>query len=199
VFQAFKNIFKAYFVTGLLVLGPLVISIYIVKAIVDAADSALQTQKWLPFEIPGLGFILALVIILLSGFLAKNVFGRFLFASLGDLITRVPVVGGVYSSSKQIFEALFGGSKGQFGRVVMIQYPHPESWTLAFVTSETVPKEVKALQSNDLISVYVPTSPNPTSGFYLYVPRAQALDTQLSVEQAFKIILSLGMVQQRGH
>jgi uncharacterized membrane protein len=82
---------------------------------------------------------------------------------------------------------------------VMIQYPHPQSWTLAFVTSETVPKEVKALQSNDLISVYVPTSPNPTSGFYLYVPRAQALDTQLSVEQAFKIILSLGMVQQRGH
>ena len=192
--NAIKRIFKSYFLTGLLVLGPLVISGYIIKAIIETADTALNTANWLPFPIPGLGIVLALGIILLAGFLGRNVIGRFVFSSAGEIIGRVPVIGGIYSSTKQVFEALLGNKNRHFGRVVLVEYPHSQSWTLAFVTAEEAPKEIQAVSKNSLISVYVPTTPNPTSGFFLFVPRDRTVETSMTVDAGFKLILSLGIV-----
>lgn len=190
-----KRIFRTYFLTGLLVLGPLVISGYIIKIIIETTDNILVTDRWLP--IPGLGFLIAIAIILLAGFLGKNVLGKYLFSGAGDLMIRIPVVGTIYSSTKQVFETLLGGQNKQFGRVVLINYPHAESWTLAFVTAENAPAEVQKLVKDPLLSVYVPTTPNPTSGFYMYIPKSKALATQINVDSAFKIIVSLGLVHAK--
>ena len=187
-----KRIFRIYFLTGLLVLGPLVISGYIIKVIIETTDNILVTDRWLP--IPGLGVLIAVGIILLAGFLGKNVLGRYLFAGAGDVMVRIPIIGTIYSSTKQVFETLFGGTNKQFGRVVLINYPHQESWTLAFVTAENAPSEVQKLIKEPLLSVYVPTTPNPTSGFYMYIPKSKALATQMNVDEAFKVIVSLGLV-----
>jgi uncharacterized membrane protein len=187
-----KRIFKSYFLTGLLVLGPLVISGFIIKVIIETTDNILVTDKWLP--IPGLGILAALVIILFAGFLGKNVLGKYLFTGAGDILIKIPIIGAIYSSSKQVFEAILGGQQKKFGRVVLINYPHEHSWTLAFVTSETVPTEVQKLVSDPLLSVYVPTTPNPTSGFYMYIPKSKAFETDMEVDDAFKTILSLGLV-----
>jgi uncharacterized membrane protein len=187
-----KRIFKSYFLTGLLVLGPLVISGFIVKVIIETTDNILVTDKWLP--IPGLGILAALVIILFAGFLGKKVLGKYLFTGAGDILIKIPIIGAIYSSSKQVFEAILGGQQKKFGRVVLINYPHEKSWTLAFVTAEEVPSEVQKLVSEPLLSVYVPTTPNPTSGFYMYIPKSKALETHMEVDDAFKTILSLGLV-----
>ncbi len=196
--NAIKNFFKLYFIAGLLVLGPLVISVWLVKFIVQSTDEALLTSQWLPFPIPGLGVVAAMAIILIAGFLGRNVLGRWIFAGTGEVFAHIPVIGTIYSSSKQVFESLLGDHHKNFGRVVLIQYPHPGTYTLAFVTSENVPTKVQKLVAEKLISVYVPTTPNPTSGFYLYVPQAQAKPTDMRVEEAFKVIVSLGMVKQKG-
>jgi uncharacterized membrane protein len=176
------------------VLGPLAVSYYIIKLIVDAADNALATGKWLPFDIPGLGLLIAIVIILVAGFLGKNVIGRYLFVGAGDVIVKIPVVGSIYSSTKQVFETLFGSQNRHFGRVVLINYPHTESWTLAFVTAEEPPEKIQNLFPEKVLSVYVPTTPNPTSGFYIFVPVTKTKPTRLTVDEAFKIIVSLGLV-----
>jgi uncharacterized membrane protein len=196
MFQTLKRVFRAYFLTGLLVLGPLVISVYVIKIIIDTADNVFVTNRWLP--LPGLGVFVALLLILLAGFLAKNVLGRFLFAGAGDVIARIPIIGGIYSSTKQVFEALLGNGNSQFGRVVLIPYPHNETFTLAFVTSETIPSHIQKLFPEPVLSVYVPTTPNPTSGFFLYVAKSKVRDTQFSVDTAFKEILSLGMARSGG-
>jgi uncharacterized membrane protein len=194
MFQALKNIFKAYFLTGLLVLGPLAISYYVIKLIVDAADSTLATSKWAPINVPGFGLLIAIVIILFSGFLGKNVLGRYLFVGAGDVIRKIPVVGSIYSSTKQVFETLFDSEKRTFGRVVLVNYPHLESWSLAFVTSEEPPNKIENLFPEKVLSVYIPTTPNPTSGFYIFVPVSKTRPTSLTVDEAFKIIVSLGLV-----
>lgn len=194
MFRSLKNIFKSYFVAGLLVLGPLVISGYVIKIIIEWADGTLQTTRWFPFPIPGLGVIIAIAIILFAGFLGRNLIGKYIFASAGELLTKIPVIGGIYSSVRQLFESLFSDHQKSFGRVVLVPYPHSATWTLAFVTSETVPAGVQSLVPERLLSVYVPTTPNPTSGFYIYVPHSQAKATNFTVEEAFKIIVSLGLV-----
>jgi uncharacterized membrane protein len=195
VLKGLKTIFRVYFLTGLLVLGPLLISILIVKAVVEGTDNALQTARWLPVNVPGLGIIAAILIIFLAGFLGKNVFGKYIFSGAGELLERLPVIGSIYSSTKQVFETLLGDQNKNFGRVVLINYPSEVSWTLAFVTAESAPSQVQKVLKEDLLSVYVPTTPNPTSGFYMYVPRAKALPTDLTVDEAFKIIVSLGLAK----
>ena len=192
-----KNIFKSYFVAGLLVLGPVVISLYFIQTVIQGTDSVLQTSKWFPFPIPGLGFLIALIIILLAGFLGKNVFGKFIFTTAGEVLTRIPVIGAVYSSMKQVFDTLLSDRHKSFGRVVLIPYPHETTWTLAFVTAEGVPSEIQNQFSETMVSVYVPTTPNPTSGFYLYVPEEKTKIVEMSVEQAFKTVVSLGLVQAK--
>jgi uncharacterized membrane protein len=196
MFKRLKNIFKAYFVAGLLVLGPLVISVYFIQTVIQGTDAILQTSKWFPFPIPGLGVAIAIIIILIAGFLGRNVFGKFIFTTAGDVFTHIPVIGTIYSSIQQVFDTLLGDRQQHFGRVVLIEYPHSESWTLAFVTSDEVFSEVQKEFQEKMISVYVPTTPNPTSGFYLFVKESKTKPCALTVQQAFKVIVSLGIVNK---
>ena len=195
MFSALKRIFKSYFIAGLLLLGPLVISIYVLRVIIQAADSTLRTSQWLPVPIPGLGVLIGVCLILVAGFVGKNYLGRILFSSAGELFSRIPLVGAVYSSTRQVFETLLGSSNRQFGRVVIIPYPNDFSWTLAFVTAENLSPEIQSKFSEKMISVYVPTTPVPTAGFYLYVPTTKTISTSMSVDDAFKIIISIGLAQ----
>ncbi len=198
MFKSIKDVFKTYFVTGLIVLGPLFISIWILKAIVTGADETIQAQHWIGVDIPGLGILVALVIILIAGFLGKNVLGRLVFVGTTELLRKIPIIGPLYTSTQQVFDTLLGGQAKQFGRVVLIQYPIESTWAPAFVTNETVPQEVQGLFSQKMLSVYVPTTPNPTSGFYLYVPVEKTKETDLSVEDALKLIISMGLIRHEG-
>jgi len=198
MWQGLKQIFKSYFVTGLLVLVPLFVSVRIVTWVIRTTDEMVATSAWMPFYIPGLGLVFAIVVILLAGFIGRNVVGRYLFNSTGEILNRIPVVGAIYSSTRQLMETVLGGSqKNKFGRVVLVEYPHPGSQTIAFVTSETVPQEILGFFPEPFLSVYVPTTPNPISGFYLYVPASKAKQVPMSVEEAFKLVVSLGLVPPR--
>jgi uncharacterized membrane protein len=195
MWQGLKQIFKSYFVTGLLVLVPLFVSVRIFTWVIRSTDEMLATAQWMPYYVPGLGLLLALAIILIAGFIGRNVVGRYLFNSTGEIINHIPFVGTIYSSTRQLMETVLGGStKNKFGRVVLVEYPHPGAQTIAFVTSESVPQEVAHFFSEPHLSVYIPTTPNPISGFYLYVPVAKARQVSMSVEEAFKLVVSLGLV-----
>jgi uncharacterized membrane protein len=198
MWNSLKNIFKMYFITGLLVLGPLVISVYFIQTLIQGTDAVLQTSKWIPFQVPGAGVLLALIIILLAGFIGRNVFGKYIFSSAGEVLTHIPVIGTIYTSIQQVFDTLLGDRHKHFGRVVLIEYPHSGSWSMAFVTSDVVLPQIQKHFTEKMISVYVPTTPNPTSGFYLFVPEVKTKPCALTVEQAFKTIVSLGLVHGRG-
>jgi uncharacterized membrane protein len=165
----------------------------LVKSIAQFADTALQTSTWLPFTIPGLGLVVSLVIILLAGFLGRNLFGRYIFKYSHEFLTRVPVFGPLYNSIAQVFETILSNKNRSFSRAVLVPYPSDKTWALAFVTSENAPDEIQKLSADKLICVFVPTTPNPTSGFYLYVPEKNAKPTHYTVEQALKIVVTLGM------
>ncbi len=194
MWKSTKKVFKDYFLAGILVLGPLTICYLVVRAIIEGADNALNTAGWMPVRIPGIGVLVALIIILFAGFLGRNLFGRYLFNATADVLGRVPILGNIYKSTRQVFQTLFVNQGNHFSRVVLIEFPSRIGWSLAFVTSEVVPIEVQKLFSEKLLSVYVPTTPIPTNGFYIYLAQKDVRDTELSVEQAFKIIVSLGLV-----
>lgn len=198
MFSRVQDFIKTNFFAGILFLAPLCITFYVFKLIVDTADESLRTAEWMPLYIPGIGIAVAFIIILATGFLGRNVLGRFVFSSAGELIRKIPVVGAVYASTKQVFETFIGDSKKNFGRVVMVSFPHSESWMIAFVISETAPREVQKSLKEPMLAVFVPTSPNPTSGFNLYIPASKTIPTQLKVDEAFKIILALGAGPVKG-
>lgn len=197
--KALKKLFKENFLTGILVIGPLAVCYLVVKAVIDGADSFLQTSKWLPFQVPGFGFLISILIILAAGFFGRNFLGKYFFSLTGDVLSRVPVLGGVYKSIKQVFETLFINRAQHFSRVVLVSFPSHIGQTLAFVTSEEVPPEIQKMFPEPMLSVYLPTSPIPTNGFYVFIPKKDVRETTLNVEQAFKIIISLGLAKPHGH
>jgi uncharacterized membrane protein len=189
-----KKLFKDYFLTGILFLGPLAIVLFVVKTVIEGADNILQTSRWLPVHVPGLGVLLSLAIILVAGFLGRNLLGRYVFSTASGMITHLPFLGGVYKSVKQVFETLFVNHEKHFSRVVLIPFPGPGGWTLAFVTSENAQPEIQKLYSEPMICLFLPTSPIPTNGYYVYFAKKDVKATSLKVDEAFKIIISLGLV-----
>jgi uncharacterized membrane protein len=145
MWSSIKKIFKDYFLSGVLFLGPLAIVFFVVKTVIEGADSILQTSKWLPVHIPGLGIVLALCIILVAGFLGKNLFGRYIFSVASEVVTHLPFLGSIYKSIKQVFQTLFVNHEKHFSRVVLVPFPSAQGWTIAFVTSEEVPLEIEKL------------------------------------------------------
>ncbi|MBK9294540.1 MAG: DUF502 domain-containing protein [Oligoflexia bacterium] len=194
-----KKLFKEYFLAGILVIGPLAVCFIVVKAVIDAADAFLQVNKWFPVDIPGLGVLVSVLIILGAGFLGKNFLGKYFISLTSDVVSKVPVLGGIYKSIKQIFETLFINREQHFRRVVLVTFPGQVSKTLAFVTSNEVPNEIKNLFSEPMLSLYIPTSPIPTNGFYVFMAKKDVQETSLTVEQAFKVIVSLGLANSNGH
>ena len=187
-------------ITGLLIWIPLVITLWVLKIIVDALDQSLlllpesaRTENWLGIHIPGLGAILTIAIVFATGVFAQNFFGARLLALWNEVLKRIPVVNSIYSSVKQISDTVFSSSGQAFRKALLVQWPHAGMWTIAFQTG--VPGgEVPAHLPADCLSVYVPTTPNPTGGYFVIVRRADVIELEMTVDQALKYIISMGVV-----
>lgn len=191
---------KRYFITGLLVLVPLFITIWVLTTLISLMDQSLLLLpvEWRPEAqlgraVPGIGAILTLLIIFVTGLIATNFFGRRLILIWEALLGRVPVVKSIYSSVKQVSDTLFSDSGQAFRKALLVQYPREGSWTIAFMTGRPGGDVANHLKG-EFVSVYVPTTPNPTSGFFLMMPKAEVVELDMSVDEALKYIISMGVV-----
>lgn len=191
---------KKYLLTGLLVLVPLVITLWVLSFIIGILDQSLLLlpEAWHPdnllgIHIPGWGVILTVGIILLTGLLVRNVFGQQLLDWWEGLLRRIPFVNAIYNSVKQVSDTLLSGNGNSFRKVLLVRYPHPQAWSLAFLTS--VPGEVqRALDDEEYVGVFIPTTPSPVNGFYFYVKKSETIELDITVDAAFKAIVSMGVV-----
>jgi uncharacterized membrane protein len=199
---------KKYFVAGLLVWLPLAITIWILSWLLGAFDGVFSsllsaTAAVLPAsaasvievlrQIPGLGVLVLGGMLLLTGVFVTNIFGQWSLRQWDRLMGRIPIVKSIYNSVKQVSDTLFSSSGNAFREAVLVQYPRQGSWTIAFVTGRPG-GEVSLRLPGDYVSVYVPTTPNPTSGFFLMMPRADVLPLAMSVDEALKYVISMGVV-----
>ena len=191
---------KKYFITGLLIWIPLVITIWVLKLVVDVLDQSLlllpaawQTENWLGIHIPGLGALLTVLIVFSTGVFATNFFGAQLVELWHEVLHRIPVVNSIYSSVKQISDTLFSSSGQAFRKALLVQWPREGMWTIGFLTG--VPSgETASYLPPDSVAVYVPTTPNPTGGYFVIVARKDVIELEMSVDQALKYIISMGVV-----
>ena len=192
---------RRYFVAGLLVWIPLGITLWVLKLLVDLMDQSLlllpdrlHTEALFGFHVPGLGIFLTLAIILATGALAANIFGRQLL-SLGDAaLSRIPIVRSIYGGVKQISDTLFSPEGKAFRRAVLVRWPHTGMWTVALVTGSPE-HEVAGILGREQISVFVPATPNITSGFFMIVPRSETIELEMTVDEALKYIISMGVAE----
>lgn len=183
---------KKYLLTGLLVWIPLGITLWVLKLTINTMDQSLLLlpESW---RIPGLGVILTAGIVLGTGLLVRNVFGQRLLQYWDGMLRRIPFVNAIYNSVKQVSDTLLSESGNAFGKVLLVHYPHPDAWSLAFLT--TVPGEVtRKLDGEEYVGVFVPTTPSPVNGFYFYVKKSETIELDISVDAAFKAIISMGVV-----
>jgi uncharacterized membrane protein len=190
---------RGYFFAGIVVTGPTLFTVYLTWIFVEFIDGAVRwllPDRYNPatyLHIPGLGLILAVITLTVIGAATANYVGR-IFLRLSDrLLARMPVVRGVYGAAKQIFETVLAKQSNTFREAVLVEYPRKGVWTIAFVTARTE-GEVRALTGPDPVSIYVPTTPNPTSGFLLFVPRSDIVPLAMTVEEAIKMVISTGIV-----
>lgn len=191
---------RKYFLTGLLILVPLAITLWVLHAIISTMDQSLLLlpPQWRPkelfgFQMLGFGAVLTVLIIFLTGLLAQNFIGNYVVRVWEGLLKRIPIVNSIYSSVKQVSDTLFSSSGNAFRKAVLIEYPRQGSWSIGFLTGVPGGDVVNHLKG-DYVSVYVPTTPNPTSGFFLMVPKAEAIELNMSVDEALKYIVSMGVV-----
>ncbi|MGE5616801.1 MAG: DUF502 domain-containing protein [Bacillota bacterium] len=192
---------RRYFVAGLLVWIPLGITLWVLKLLVDMMDQSLlllpqdyRSEALFGFHVPGLGMVLTLAIILATGALAANFVGRRILALGDSVLVRIPIVRSIYGGVKQISDTLFSPEGKAFRRAVLVRYPHAGAWTVALVTG-TPEQEVADLVGRDQISVFVPTTPNITAGFFLVVARADPIELDMTVDEALKYIISMGVAE----
>ena len=193
---------KKYLITGVLVWLPIAVTIWAMTYIISAADRliSLLPESWQPqhfwgFNIPGLGIVAATVVLFVTGVFAANVLGRRILGAWDSLLGRIPVVKSIYSSVKKVSESLLSDSSRSFKTPVLVPFPQPGIWTIAFVSGH-IPDKLKGSlpQDDDYISVYVPTTPNPTGGYYIMVKKSDVRELDMSVDDALKYVISLGMV-----
>jgi uncharacterized membrane protein len=199
------QLIKRYFITGLLIWVPLSITFWVLSLIVGTLDQSLQLlpeaihpQRLVGFAIPGAGAVLTLAMIFLTGLLAANFIGQKLVSWWEKLLARIPVVNSVYNSVKQVSDTIFSPNGNAFRKAVLVNYPHQESWTIAFLTGQPGGDVVNHL-SGEYVSVYVPTTPNPTSGFFLMMPASKVVELDMTVDEALKYIISMGVVAPPPH
>jgi uncharacterized membrane protein len=191
---------RRYIMAGLLVWLPLGITILVVKMLVDLMDRSLlllparyQPDHLLGMHIPGFGVIVAVVVVLSTGIIVANLFGRKLVALWESLLARIPLVSSVYSAVKQISETMFSSNGNSFRKVLLVEYPRKGLWTLAFQTGTDV-GEAQCKTEREVINIYVPTTPNPTSGFFIMVPKEDVVELDMSVDEGLRMIISMGSV-----
>ena len=191
---------RKYLITGLLIWIPLVITIWVLKLVVDTLDQSLllvppewRTESFLGVHVPGLGVILTLVIVFVTGVIGTNFLGARLVHLWHEILHRIPVVNSIYSSVKQISDTLFSSSGQAFRKALLVQWPREGVWTIAFLTGVPGGDVVRHL-AGDYVSVYVPTTPNPTGGYFVMLPRQDTIELDMSVDDALKYIISMGVV-----
>jgi uncharacterized membrane protein len=191
---------RKYLITGLLIWVPLAITIWVLNLIISTMDQSLLLlpEAWHPHnffgrDIPGIGSILTVLIVFVTGLLARNFIGQRLVRFWEGLLGRIPIVRNVYSSIKQVSDTILSPNGQAFRQALLVQYPRAGVWTIAFQTGSPA-DEVKRHITAELIAVYVPTTPNPTSGFFLMVPRAETIELNMSVDEALKYVVSMGVV-----
>ncbi|MHB8346570.1 MAG: DUF502 domain-containing protein [Acidiferrobacterales bacterium] len=195
---------RRYLIAGLLVWLPLAVTVLLIRFLFSMVDQllsllppAIRPDNLLGFHLPGIGAVLALVVLLLTGMAATNLFGRNLVRLWEEFLSHIPVVRAIYSTAKQLTETFFGSSATSFRKVLLVEYPRSGMWTLAFLTGEGT-HEVNQKTGLDLVHIFVPTTPNPTAGFFLMVPRSEAIELHMSVDAGIKLILSAGAVGPDG-
>jgi len=191
---------KKYLLTGLLVWVPLGITIWVLNLTIGIMDqslmllpASLQSEKMIGVHIPGLGVILTVAIVLGTGLLARNVLGQRLLGYWDGLLNRIPFVNAIYKSVKQVSDTLLSSDGNSFRKVLLVRYPHPEAWSLAFQTS-VAEGEVASHMDGEYVGVFIPTTPSPVNGFYFYVRKADTIELSISVDVALKSIISMGVV-----
>jgi len=189
---------KRYFITGLLIWVPLGITLWVLDLLIGTMDQSLlvlpatwQPEAWLGMRIPGLGVILTLLIIMLTGVFGANFFGQKIIDFWERQLTRIPVVKTIYGSVKQVSDTLLSGSGHAFRKVLLVRYPHPQAWSLAFQTN--LPDEVARMLPEEHVAVFIPTTPSPVNGFYFYVKKSEVVELDMPVDRALKYIVSMGV------
>lgn len=192
---------RKYFIAGLVVWLPLGITLLVVRLLVDFVDQILllAPAAWRPealigFRIPGLGFVVALLIVLVTGMVVANLLGRKLVAAWESVLARIPLVRTIYSAVKQVTETLLAPGGRSFRKVLLIEYPRQGVWSLAFETSGGTLGEVQERTGRkEVITAFVPTTPNPTSGYVVILPRRDAIELDMSVDEGMRMIISMGV------
>jgi uncharacterized membrane protein len=194
---------RNYFLTGLVVTGPLAITVYLTWSFITWVDNVVRPfippsyrpETYLPWPIPGTGLIIAFVALTLLGFLTANLVGRSLVELGEGLLNRMPIVRPVYKTMKQIFETLFSKSGSSFRKVALVEFPAPGMWSLVFLSQAPSGDVAERLPQGEHVSVFLPCTPNPTTGFFFYVKRSDLIELDISVENAMTMLISAGMVQ----
>jgi uncharacterized membrane protein len=196
---------KRYLIAGLLVWVPLGITIWVLHFLVTSLDSILllfpesaRPEALFGFNIPGIGVVIAFVILLGTGMIAANFLGLRLMRAVESVLTRIPFVKSIYSSVKQVSDTLLSPQGNAFRKALLVEFPHPGSWTIAFQTGNPA-SDVANRLDGEHVSVYVPTTPNPTSGYFVIVPRSRVHELDMTVDEALKYIISMGVVAPRAH
>ena len=194
---------RNYFLTGLVVAGPLAVTVWLIWSIVRWVDDVVRPiipplyrpETYLPWPIPGTGLVLAFLVLTLLGFLTANLVGRTLVGWGEGLLSRMPIVRPIYKTMKQIFEALFSKSGSSFRQVALVEFPAPGMWSLVFLSQPPSAEVAGKLPQGEHVSAFMPCTPNPTTGFFFYVLRKDLIVLDITVENAMTLLISAGMVQ----
>lgn len=202
-----KSPIRRYFITGLVVWVPLVITLWVLSFLVSTMDqtllllpTTLRPEHWLGMYIPGMGVVLTLLVVFLTGLFTANIIGQRMVRVGERALARIPVVNSIYNGVKQVSDRLFSPGGQAFRKAVLVQWPSPGMWTIAFLTGTPGGDVVNHLHG-DYVSIYVPTTPNPTGGYFVMVPRSAVIELDMTVDEALKYIISMGVVSPRspGH
>lgn len=192
---------KKYLITGVLVWLPIAVTIWIITYIISATDRLINLvpvqwhpENYLGFHVPGFGFLIAVAVLFVTGVFAANVLGRKILEAWDSLLGRIPVVKSIYSSVKKVSESLLSDNSRSFKTPVLVPFPQSDIWTIAFVSGSVPEVVAQALPEETYVSVYVPTTPNPTGGYYIMVRQSDVRELNMSVDEALKYVISLGMV-----
>ena len=205
--RSFSARLRSWFFTGLIVFGPVALTGYFAWWVINTVDNwvtpwlprDITPDAYLPFHLPGFGVLIALVGLTLLGFLAANIIGRTLVNFGEAMLDRTPLVRGVYKGLKQVFETLFSQSGSQFRKVGLVEFPTKRAWSLVFISTPASKSIADAVPDRKgMISVFLPCSPNPTTGFYFYVQEDDVIELSISADEAAKLIMSAGLIQPEG-
>jgi uncharacterized membrane protein len=194
---------RNYFLTGLIVAGPVAITAWLIWWFVTWVDNLVRPiipqsyrpETYLPINVPGFGLIIVFVVLTLLGFLTANLVGSRLIGFGEGLLNRMPIVRPIYRTTKQIFETLFSSSESSFRHVGLVEFPAPGMWSVVFLTQPPSAEIAERLPQSEHVSAFLPCTPNPTTGFFFYVPRRDVIDLDITVEQAMTLLISAGIIQ----